>query len=146
MSDLGHRPEPQGTRPFRLDVPLHELLMKPASPAPVPLLRPNFIHKVIYYAAKNDMLVYVPTNGRLLRPDVIDKLGDAGMGTVNLAVDCIEEKPGLEKALAPIRPYFEYLLKRMHYYGYTVFLNVCITRTNMDDVKELAAIARANNL
>ena len=188
MSDLGHRPEPEGTRPFRLDVPLHELLMKPASPAPVPmllpaaekehlpepvypqrteparrsgsqytrwkawrhwkalgtpyfksrllpgdfhpiiaylftewkcnldchycwafdnsvkgmtedvakrsidwlhasglrllalmggepLLRPNFIHKVIYYAAKNDMLVYVPTNGRLLRPDVIDKLG-----------------------------------------------------------------------
>jgi len=259
MSDLGHRPEPQGTRPFRLDVPLHELLMKPASPAPVPmllppsekeylpepvfpqrteparqssfqytrwkawrhwkalgtpyfksrllpgdfhpiiaylftewkcnldchycwafdnsvkgmtedvakrsidwlhssglrllalmggepLLRPNFIHKVIYYAAKNDMLVYVPTNGRLLRPDVIDKLGDAGMGTVNLAVDCIEEKPGLEKALAPIRPYFEYLLKRMHYYGYTVFLNVCITRVNMDDVKELAGIARANNL
>src|SRR6266581_1192810 len=40
MSDLGHRPEPQGTRPFRLDVPLHELLMKPASPAPGPMLLP----------------------------------------------------------------------------------------------------------
>ncbi|MCL5670023.1 MAG: hypothetical protein M1423_01805, partial [Acidobacteria bacterium] len=75
-----------------------------------------------------------------------DKLGDAGMGTVNLAVDCIDEKPGLAKALAPIRPYFEYLVKKQHYYGYTVFLNVCITRTNLDDVKELARIAYDNRI
>ena len=111
-----------------------------------PLLRPHFIHKVIYYANKKDMLVYLPTNGRLMRPEVIDRLGDAGLGTVNLAVDCIDEKPGLPKALAPIRPYFEYLLKRQHYYGYTVFLNVCITRTNIDDVKEIARIAYDNRI
>jgi len=111
-----------------------------------PLLRPQFIHKVIDYANKKDMLVYLPTNGRLMRPEVINKLGDAGMGTVNLAVDCIDEKPGLAKALAPIRPYFEYLVEKQHYYGYTVFLNVCITRTNLDDVKELARIAYNNRI
>jgi MoaA/NifB/PqqE/SkfB family radical SAM enzyme len=107
-----------------------------------PLLRPDFIHKIVYYAAKKDFLVYLPTNGRLMKPDVIDRLGDAGLGTVNLAVDCIDEKPGLAKALTPIRPYFEYLLKNMRRYCYSVFLNVCITRTNMDDVRQLTELAR----
>jgi len=106
-----------------------------------PLLRPKFIHKIVYYAAKKDFLVYLPTNGRLMKPDVIDRLGDAGLGTVNLAVDCIDEKPGLAKALTPIRPYFEYLLKNMRKYCYTVFFNVCICRTNMDDVKALTELA-----
>jgi MoaA/NifB/PqqE/SkfB family radical SAM enzyme len=106
-----------------------------------PLLRPRFIHKIVYYAAKKDFLIYLPTNGRLMKPDVIDRLGDAGLGTVNLAVDCIDEKPGLAKALAPIRPYFEYLLKNMRRYNYGVFFNVCITRTNMDDVRQLTEMA-----
>jgi hypothetical protein len=69
------------------------------------------------------------------------RLGDAGLGTVNLAVDCVDEKPGLAKALAPIRPHFEYLLKNMRRYNYSVFLNVCITRTNMDDVRQLTELA-----
>ncbi|MGB9435074.1 MAG: radical SAM protein, partial [Candidatus Acidiferrum sp.] len=33
-----------------------------------PLLRPDFVHKVIYYAAKKDFWVYLATNARLLRP------------------------------------------------------------------------------
>lgn len=106
-----------------------------------PLLRPKFIHKIVYYASKKDFTVYLPTNGRLMKPDVIDRLGDAGLGTVNLAVDCIDEKPGLAKALTPIRPYFEYLIKNMRRYNIGVFFNVCITRTNMDDVKALTELA-----
>ena len=35
-----------------------------------------------------------------------------GGPTVNLAVDCVDEKPGLPKALNPIRPSFDYLLKK----------------------------------
>ena len=66
-----------------------------------PLLRPQFVHKVVYYAAKKGFWIYVPTNGRLLRPDVIDRLGDAGVATFNLAVDTVDEKPGLPKALEP---------------------------------------------
>ena len=71
-----------------------------------PLLRPQLVHKVVYYAAKKGFWVYVPTNGRLLRPDVIDRLGDAGVATFNLAVDAVDEKPGLPKALTPIRRLF----------------------------------------
>src|SRR5262249_59232623 len=76
-----------------------------------PLLRPDFVHKVVYYARKKGFWVYLPTNGRLMRPAVIDKLGDAGVGVVNLAIDAMDLKPGLAKALKPIRPYFDYLVK-----------------------------------
>src|SRR4029078_3688865 len=84
-----------------------------------PLLRPQFIHKIVYYAAKKDFIVSLPTNGRLMKPDVIDRLGDAGLGTVNLAVDCVDEKPGLAKALAPIRPYHDDALKNRRRYNYS---------------------------
>ena len=55
-----------------------------------PLLRPEFIHKIVYYAAKKDFFVYLPTNGRLMKPSVIDRLGDAGLASVNLAVDAVD--------------------------------------------------------
>jgi len=52
-----------------------------------PLLRPKFVHKVVYYARKKDFWVYLPTNGRLMKPDVIDRIADSGIATFNLAVD-----------------------------------------------------------
>lgn len=107
-----------------------------------PLLRPDFIHKVVYYGAKKDFFVYLPTNGRLMKPEVTDKLGDAGLATINLAVDAVAEKPGLPKALEPIRSYFEYMVENRKKYGYTVVFNINICRTNMDDVKQLTEIAR----
>jgi MoaA/NifB/PqqE/SkfB family radical SAM enzyme len=105
------------------------------------LLRPAFVHKVVYYAAKKGFWVYVPTNGRLMRPDVIDRLGDAGVATVNLAVDVVEEQEGLPKALVPIRPSFDYLIKKQYVYDFSVFFNINITRVNLDDVKRLTEIA-----
>ena len=105
-------------------------------------LRPQFVHKVVYYAAKKGFWIYIPTNGRLLKPDVIDRLADAGVATFNLAVDVVDEKPGLPKALTPIRPYFEYLARKQYRYGYTVFFNINICRTNLEDVRRLTEIAR----
>ncbi len=111
-----------------------------------PLLRPQFVHKVVDYAAKKGFWVYVPTNGRLLRPEVIDRLGDSGAAIFNLAVDAVDEKEGLPKALNPIRRNFEYLVRRQYDYGYATFFNINICRNNLDDVKELTEIARANGL
>src|SRR5207237_804046 len=76
-----------------------------------------------------------------MKPEVIDRLGDAGIATVNLAVDSVKDRKSLPKALDPIRPYFEYLVKRQHHYGYTVMFNINICRNNMDDDKELTEIA-----
>ena len=111
-----------------------------------PLLRPQFVHKVVYYAAKKGFWIYVPTNGRLLRPDVIDRLGDAGVATFNLAVDTIDEKPGLPKALNPIRKNFDHLVRRQYRYGYAMFFNINICRNNLDDVRELTEIAREHRV
>jgi MoaA/NifB/PqqE/SkfB family radical SAM enzyme len=111
-----------------------------------PLLRPDFVHKVVYYAAKKDFWVYLATNARLLRPEVTDRLADAGIATINFAVDTIKEKPGLPKALEHVRSYFDYLVKRQYRYGYTMFFNTNICRTNIEDVKELAKIAHENGI
>jgi len=105
------------------------------------LLRPGFVHKVVYYAAQKGFWVYVPTNGRLMRPEVIDRLADAGAATFNLAVDSVKERPELPKALEPIRPYFDYLIRKQYVYDYSVFFNINITRINLEDVKALTEIA-----
>ncbi len=111
-----------------------------------PLLRPDMIHKATYYAAKKGFYVYLPTNGRLMRPEVLDRIGDAGVGIINLAIDCVNEKPGLAKALNRIQPYFDYMVKNQRKYGYTAMININITHINQDDVKELTEIARSNGL
>jgi MoaA/NifB/PqqE/SkfB family radical SAM enzyme len=110
------------------------------------ILRPPFVHKVVYYAAKKGFWIYIPTNGRLLKPPVIDRLADAGVATFNLAVDAVDEKPGLPKALSPIRDQFEYLVKKQYRYGYTVFFNINICRNNIDDVYQLTEIAHEHKI
>jgi MoaA/NifB/PqqE/SkfB family radical SAM enzyme len=111
-----------------------------------PLIRPRFIQKLVAYGARRGFFVYLPTNGRLMRPEVIDYIGGAGVAVWNLAVDAVDLKPGLPKALNPIRPYFEYLVKNQRRYGYLAFFNINITRTNMEDVKQLTEIARDNGI
>ena len=85
--------------------------------------------------------MYVPTNGRLMRPEVIDRLADAGVATFNLAVDSVEDRKERPKALQPIRPYFDYLIKKQYVYDFSVFFNINITRINLDDVRQLTEIA-----
>ncbi len=111
-----------------------------------PLLRPDLAHKVAYYAAKKGFWIYLPTNGRLMRPPVIDRLADAGVATVNLAVDAVDEKPGLPKALTPIRSYFNYLIRKQYDYGYAVFFNMNICRNNLDDIRRLTEIAHDSGI
>jgi MoaA/NifB/PqqE/SkfB family radical SAM enzyme len=110
------------------------------------LLRPKFVHKVVYYAAKKGFWVYLPTNARLFRHEVIDWLGDAGVATVNFAVDSVEDRKELPKALNPVRSYFDYLIKKQYVYGYSVFFNINITRINLEDVKQLTEIAHDNGI
>jgi MoaA/NifB/PqqE/SkfB family radical SAM enzyme len=110
------------------------------------LLRPKFAHKVIDYATQKGFWVYLPTNGRLLKPDTIDRIADAGVGSVNLAVDAWDLKPGLPKAMVPIRENFNHLIRRQYKYGYTVFLNINICRNNLEDVRMLTELAHDNNI
>ena len=109
------------------------------------ILRPPFVHKVVDYAAKKGFWIYIPTNGRLLRPDVIDRLADAGTATFNLAVDASREAWAAEGADADSLV-LRYLVKKQYRYGYTVFFNINICRNNLDDVKALTEIAHDHKI
>ena len=111
-----------------------------------PLLRPDFIHKVVDYAAKRGFWVYIATNGRLLRPEVADRLGDAGVSAFNFAMDAWDLKPGLPKALVPARKNLEYILRKQYVNGYVVFFNINICRNNMEDVRLLTEYAHAHRV
>ncbi len=111
-----------------------------------PLLRPRFAHKVVYYAAKKGFWIYIGTNGRLLRPDVADRLGDAGAAVFNFALDAWDEKPSLPKALVPVRKNLEYLMRKQYLYGYMVFFNMNICRNNLEDIRLLTEYAREHRL
>ncbi len=106
-----------------------------------PLLRPDFVHKVTYYAAKKGFWVYIATNGRLLRPELADRLGDAGVSAFNFAMDAWDLKPGLPKALVPAQNNLEYILRKQYVNGYVVFFNINICRNNLEDVRLLTEYA-----
>ena len=111
-----------------------------------PLLRPQFVHKVVNYAAKKGFWVYIGTNGRLLRPEVMDRLGDAGVAAINFAMDSWDLKPSLPKALVPARKNLEYALRKQYVYGNMVFFNINICRNNLEDVKLLTEFAREHRV
>jgi MoaA/NifB/PqqE/SkfB family radical SAM enzyme len=106
-----------------------------------PLLRPQFVHKVVYYAAKKGFWIYIATNGHLLRPEVADRLGDAGTAVFNFALDSWDLKPSLPKALVPSRANLEHIMRKQHVYGYMVFFNMNICRNNLEDVRMLTDFA-----
>lgn len=111
-----------------------------------PLIRKDLILDIVRYGRKNGFFVYLPTNGYLLTEALIDALGEAGIATVNLAVDCVSPKPGLPKALMAVEPQFRYLVKQQEKYGYIVFFNINITNRNIKDVRLLTEIAHDNHI
>ncbi len=111
-----------------------------------PLLRPKFIHKLVYYAAKKGMWVYVATNARLLSPELTDRLGDAGVAVFNIAVDSWEERESLPKSFVPIQKKLEYALRKQYVHGYLTFFNINICRNNHEDVKLLTEWAREHRI
>ena len=111
-----------------------------------PLLRPQFVHKVVNYAAKKGFWIYIATNGRLLRPEVTDRLGDAGAACINFALDSWDLKPSLPKAFVPAEKNLQYVLKKQYAYGYMVFFNINICRNNLEDVRRLTEYAHEHRV
>lgn len=111
-----------------------------------PLVRKDFVLEVIRYGAENGFFMYLPTNGYLMDEAFIDEVGRAGVAAINLAVDCMAPRKGLPKALLSIESQFRYLVDQRKKYGYLVFLNINICRTNIKDVKLLTEIAHQNQI
>ena len=111
-----------------------------------PLMRKDFVLDVIRYGAENGFFMYLPTNGYLLDRAFIDEIGRAQVAAINLAVDCVAPRKGLPKALLSIESQFRYLVERQKKYGYLLFFNINICRTNIKDVKLLTEIAHQNRI
>lgn len=111
-----------------------------------PLLRPEFAQRAVHYASSQGFWVYIGTNGRLLTPDLADRLGDSGVGVFNFALDAWNEKPGLPKALVPVRTNLEHLLRKQYVYDYLVFFNINICRNNLEDVRRLTEYAHDHGI
>jgi MoaA/NifB/PqqE/SkfB family radical SAM enzyme len=111
-----------------------------------PLIRKDFVIELIRYGTEDGFFVYLPTNGYLMDREFVDEAGRAGVAAVNLAVDCVAPRKGLPKALLAIEPQFRYLVERKEEYGYLVFFNINICRTNIRDVKLLTEIAHENRI
>jgi MoaA/NifB/PqqE/SkfB family radical SAM enzyme len=109
-------------------------------------LRKDFVLEVIRYGAENGFFMYLPTNGYLMDKPFIDELGKAGVAAINLAVDCVAPRKGLPKALRAIESQFRYLVERQKKYGYLVFFNINICRSNIQDVRMLTEIAHQNHI
>jgi MoaA/NifB/PqqE/SkfB family radical SAM enzyme len=146
-------PPPPSAKPLTLPEPVFpqhpELLTeeeleadKHGSPAH-PYKRPWTL-PLVYRAMRGWLFPYLKS--RLLRPEVIDRVADAGVAVVNFAVDAVEENLGLPKALAPVRKYFDYLIKKQYRYGYAVFFNINICKNNLEDVQQLTEIAHHNGI
>jgi len=89
--------------------------------------------KVSIGPPKKDSGFTFGTNGRLLRPEVADRLGDAGAAIFNFALDARDEKPSLPKAFVPGQKNLEYLIRKQYVYGSMVFFNINICRNNHDE-------------
>jgi len=111
-----------------------------------PLVRPDFILEVIRYGSGKGFFMYLPTNGYLMDEKFIDEAGRAGVTAINLSVDCVAPRRGLPKALLAVEPQFRYMVKQQRKWGFLVFFNINICRTNIKDVKLLTEIARQNRI
>ncbi len=107
-----------------------------------PLLRRDFIVDVVRYGAERGFFMYLPTNGLLLTEDFIDRVSDAGVAAINLALDGVVARPGMPKGLDRVERQFETLVRRQRTHGYVLFLNMNITRHNLTDVRQLTRLAR----
>jgi len=106
-----------------------------------PLVRKQFIIDLTRYAANKGFFVYLPTNGRLLDREFIDEIGKAGVSTINLAVDAVEERDGIPKCFTRVQRQLEWLVEKEKLYDYITFFNINITSQNMEDVRRLTEIA-----
>ena len=111
-----------------------------------PLVRRDFILEVIRYGSERGFFMYLPTNGYLMDERFIDEAGRAGVTAINLAVDCVAPRLGLPKALLAVERQFQYLVEQRKRWGFIVFFNINICRTNIKDVRLLTEIAHENGI
>ena len=72
-------------------------------------------------------MTHLSTNGTLLTPKYIEKLGQKGIDIINLSVDSILEFDGSKKNYTKSKKVLQDLIKYRKKYGFEITTNLVIT-------------------
>jgi len=111
-----------------------------------PTLLGDDLIKVVNHSANLGCYTYISTHGRHLTEDYIRRLSQAGVGTVDLAVDSVNYHDGLDKNFRAIERTFELLTRKRRELNFDLKGNIVLTRKNVEDVKELVKIFSTNKV
>ena len=98
-----------------------------------PTVRKDFIN-LVRYAHKKGMITHFSTNGILLTPDYISRLGEAGIDIINLSVDSVFEFSDSRKDYIKSKKVLEDLIAARKKFGFEINISLVLTRKNMDAV------------
>lgn len=114
-----------------------------------PTLRKD-LPEIVSHCNEKGILSYLVTNGTLLNKELVDRFGEAGLDVMSISLDTLNpDKNDLVKygkhAFDPEEK-LELLRYCQEKYDMIVFVAICITKINMDEVIPIIELARKHNL
>lgn len=98
-----------------------------------PTIRKDFL-KLVKYAHDKGMITHVSTNGILLTPRYINKLGKTGIDMINLSVDSILEFDDSKKDYTRNKKVLADLINARKKFHFEISVNFVLTNKNIDNV------------
>lgn len=100
-----------------------------------PTLRKD-LAALVEHANKKHIFTVVATNGVLLTPEYIGRLGKAGLDAVSTSVDSVTGFKHSKKSYAAHKKVLSDLVKAREKFGFMVAVNIVLTKKNIDEVIE----------
>jgi MoaA/NifB/PqqE/SkfB family radical SAM enzyme len=101
-----------------------------------PLLHPQIV-ELVAYISESGMIPMINSNGRLLTPEIINGLNNAGLFGIQISCDSLEDNEVTKKSMKRLRPKLELLKK---YAEFKVRINGVLGSGPPQDVVEVAKI------
>lgn len=98
-----------------------------------PTLRKD-LFELISHACKKGLVTHISTNGTLLTPDYIDKLGKSGIDLIHLSVDSIAEFNESKKDFSKGGRILDDLINAGKTYGFMINVHTVITKLNIKQI------------
>jgi MoaA/NifB/PqqE/SkfB family radical SAM enzyme len=86
---------------------------------------------LVRHASSKPMITHLSTNGTILTPDYIDRLGQAGIDVINLSVDSVLHCDHSGKDYAGCKDVLVNLLVGRKRYGFDLTVNLVLTSKNL---------------
>ena len=101
-----------------------------------PTIRKDFIN-IVKYTSQKGMITHMSTNGLLLTPEYIKKLGKAGIDIINLSIDSIFQLDGSKKDIIRNKKVINDLIEMRKEYGFEINVNMVLTNKNINSAIQI---------